>query len=223
MSNRHDRGPTKECGVGEGVDPVNGNDHIHVAATMVREDGTRSDGRFTDYETAQSAAWGDRSQVRVGDGGGSKFGTAVRGEKPAERANAARAGLGQTAPKELAERVWSAAVASSSEAEWVRDARVMIKPRFAARGTDVVSGYSVALKPADYNEKLVFYGGGQLGKDLRLGSIRRMWAEPSVGEAGEWQGKGSRVPWPTAGVATSVAAEMIADDHVLGSMGLLLT
>jgi hypothetical protein len=33
----------------------------------------------------------------------------------------------------------------------VRDARVVIKPRFAAGGTGVVSGYSVALKPADYN------------------------------------------------------------------------
>jgi len=187
------KAPIRWVAIHHGVS-TNGNDHIHVAATMVREDGTRWDGRFNDYKTAQAAARAIEVKYGLATVSGREFGTAVRGEKPAERANAARAGLGQTAPKELAERVRSAAVAASSEAEWVRrvrDARVVIKPRFAAGGTDVVSGYSVALKPGDYNEKLVFYGGGQLGKDLRLGSIRGMWAEPTVGDAtaaaGEWQ------------------------------------
>jgi len=188
------KAPIRSVAIHHGVS-TNGNDHIHIAATMVREDGTRWDGRFNDYKTAQTAARAIEAKYGLATVAGREFGTAVRGEKPAERANAQKAGLGQTAPKELAERVRSAAVASSSEAEWVRrvrDARVVIKPRFAAGGTDVVSGYSVALKPGDYNEKLVFYGGGQLGKDLRLGSIRRMWAEPAVGEAedaaaAEWQ------------------------------------
>lgn len=187
------KAPIRWVAIHHGVS-TNGNDHIHIAATMVREDGTRWDGRFNDYKTAQFAARAIEAKHGLATVAGREFGTAVRGEKPAERANAQRAGLGQTAPKELAERVRSAAVASSSEAEWVRrvrDALVVIKPRFAAGGTDVVTGYSVALKPADYNDKLVFYGGSQLGKDLRLGSIRRMWAEPTVGEAtaaaGEWQ------------------------------------
>ena len=73
---------------------------------------------FNDYKTAQAAARAIEAKYGLATVSGREFGTAVRAEKPAERANAQRAGLGQTAPKELAERVRSAAVASSSEGEW---------------------------------------------------------------------------------------------------------
>ena len=116
-----DKGFTEESGkapirwvaVHHGVS-MNGNDHIHIAATMVREDGTRWDGRFNDYKTAQTAARAIEAKYGLATVNGREFGTAVRGEKPAERANAQRAGLEQTAPKELAERVRSAAVPGSS-------------------------------------------------------------------------------------------------------------
>ncbi len=102
---------------------------------MVREDGTRWDGRFNDYKAAQAAARAIEVKFGLATVSGREFGTA---ERPAEPVNAQKVGLGQTAPKELAERIRSAAVASSSEAEWirrVRDARVVIKPRFALGAT----------------------------------------------------------------------------------------
>ena len=51
--------------------------------------------------------------------------------------------------EDLAQRVRAAAVASTSEAEWLRRVRadgVVIKPQFAAGSTDVVVGYRAALK-----------------------------------------------------------------------------
>jgi len=42
----------------------NGNDHIHVAATMVREDGTRWDGRFNDYRQAQQSGLARTIEVK---------------------------------------------------------------------------------------------------------------------------------------------------------------
>ena len=172
----------------------NGNDHVHIAASMVREDGTRWDGRFRDFKRAQDTC----RELEVKHGltrvEGRTHGTAERGEKPAERQQAARAEMDLTAPKDLAQRIRSAATAATSEAEWVRRVRadgVIVKPFFARGTTDVVSGYRAALKPEQYKGKLVFYGGGTLGRDLTLPRLREGWPEPSVQEAQhasqEWQ------------------------------------
>jgi hypothetical protein len=172
----------------------NGNDHVHVVASMVREDGTRWDGRFRDYKRAQDAC----RELEVKHGlrrvEGRLQGTAERGEKPAERIQAAKAGMDMTAPKDLAQRVRAAAVASTSESEWIRRVRgdgVIVKPFFARGTTDVVGGYRAALKPERYNAKLVFYGGGTLGRDLTLPRLREGWPEPTVEGAqhasDEWQ------------------------------------
>lgn len=58
---------------------VDGNDHIHVAATMVREDGTRWDGRFNEYKTAQAAARAIEVKFGLATVSGREFGTAVPG------------------------------------------------------------------------------------------------------------------------------------------------
>jgi len=171
-----------------------GNDHVHIVASMVREDGTKWDGRWRDFKTAQEAARAVEVKYGLARVEGRLHGTAERGEKPAERYAAARAGRENTAPKDLAHVVRSAATASTSEAEWVRRVRasdVVIKPYFASGSTDVVRGYRVALKPTAREERLVFYGGGRLGKDLTLPRLREGWPEPSVEAASqaaaEWQ------------------------------------
>lgn len=172
----------------------NGNDHVHIAASMVREDGTRWDGRLRDYKKAQDACRDLEVKHGLTRVEGRSHGTAERGEKPAERYQAARAEMNLTAPKDLAQRVRSAAVAATSEAEWLRRVRadgVVVKPFFAAGTTDVVGGYRAALKPEQYKDKLVFYGGGTLGRDLTLPRLREGWPAPSVEEAQhaseEWQ------------------------------------
>ncbi|WP_019146623.1 relaxase/mobilization nuclease domain-containing protein [Aeromicrobium massiliense] len=170
-----------------------GNDHIHIAASMVREDGTRWDGRYGDYRRAQEACRSIERKYGLAAVAGREAGLGARGAKPAELAQAERAGMPHTAPVELAHRIRSAAVASQSEDEWIRRVRkagVVLKPYYAKGTTDVVTGYKAALKPEDYNERLVFYGGGRLGKDLSLPRVREHFAEPtlesSAAAAAEW-------------------------------------
>ena len=174
-----------------------GHDHLHVAASMVREDGTKWS-PYRDFTRAQQACraleveWG---LVRVG---GAEHGTATRGATPAELGHQQRNDLPVIAREEVAQRVRAAAVASASEAEWVRRVRadgVVVKPRFAEGTTDVVVGYRAALKGQD---QLRFYGGGQLGRDLSLPRLRELWREPSIAQAdsaaAEWQAAHAGTP-----------------------------
>ena len=172
-----------------------GNDHIHIAASMVREDGTRWEGRFRDWPTSQRVCREVEQRHGLTVVQGPELGTASRGTRRVEaRKQDAAPGRSTSAvlPREdLASRVRSAAVASTSEAEWVRRLRgsgVVLKPRFAEGSTDVVVGYRAALKGQG---RLDFYGGGQLGRDLTLPRLREAWPQPSLEQAGEasaeWQ------------------------------------
>lgn len=178
-----------------------GNDHIHIAASMVREDGTKWAGQRTydreagrlvgDYEKAQKVC--RRLEARHGlqqlDGA-----QHARGEKPAERARAERQDRPVGERQELEQRLRRAAVASTSEAEWIRRVRadgVVVKPRFAKGTTDVVEGYRAALKPEDRATRLHFIGGRNIAKDLSIDRVRENWPAPSIEAATEaaeeWQ------------------------------------
>lgn len=191
----------------------NGNDHVHIAASMVREDGTRWDGRFRDWPTSQRVCRELEQRHGLQRVEGPELGTASRGARPAEtqrfeRETARAQEAGRAAPTalprvELAQRVRAAAVASTSEAEWVRRLRaggVVVRPRFAEGTTDVVTGYRVALRGQD---RLSFYGGGQLGRDLTLPRLREAWPEPTIEQAGEasseWQRAHRSQPAATSG------------------------
>src|SRR5699024_10558727 len=79
----------------------------------------------------------------------------------------------------LSLKVRAAAVASETEAEFVRRMRrsgVLVRPRYADRRTDVVTGYSVAERP-EAGERPIWYGGGQLGRDLSLPRLRDGWPD----------------------------------------------
>ena len=182
-----------------------GNDHIHIAASMVREDGDRwvAPARFRgrDFPAAQAVC----RELEVAHGlrlnDGSARGVAERGVKPQEQATAAKLGMDQSVRREIAERVRAAAVASVNEAEWVRRIRgdgMVIKPRFAQGTTDVVLGYRVALKTGDRGVPLRFIGGKNLAQDLSLPRVRECWPEPSLQEAtaasAEWQAAHSNEP-----------------------------
>lgn len=150
-----------------------GNDHIHIAASMVREDGTKWS-RHLDYKRAQDAA---RTLEK-------KYGLeelspvyAMRGLRPGEREAAERRGAPEPERRSLARKVRACATAAQDEAEFVRRFRrtgAMIKPRYAAGRDDVVVGYSVAERPPK-GVRPVWYGGGHLAKDLTLPRLRNEW------------------------------------------------
>lgn len=183
---------------------ANGNDHIHIAATMVREDGTRWSGQRSmdpgtgrlvgDYQKAQNVCRKLEAKYGLEVTADRVRGASERGVKPAQQARADRQDQAVPEKAELAARLRRAAVASTSEAEWIRRVRadgVVVKPRFAAGGTDVVTGYRAGLKTAREGEKLVLYGGRSLADDLSLPRLRENWNAPSVEAASEaaaeWQ------------------------------------
>lgn len=103
----------------------------------------------------------------------------------------------------LALKVRGCAAASRSEAEYVRRLRregLIVRPRFAYRRTDVVTGYSVAERP-QAGERPIWYGGGNLGRDLTLPRLRDGWEDtPTAASdaAAEWRAakRGRRVVAP---------------------------
>jgi len=105
-------------GVGKG-----GHDHIHIAASMVREDGTRWEGRLRDYPRSQQVCRDLERKYGLVAVDGRQHGTVGKGVRPVERRMAEQSGRPVTARDELAHRVRAAAVASTSEAEWVRRVR----------------------------------------------------------------------------------------------------
>jgi hypothetical protein len=155
-----------------------GNDHVHVAVSLVREDGTKA------------SVWNDRPRAqRVVGELERKHGLEVlesrqagrgdRGVKPAELAKTVRQGAPEPARATLARTVRGCAAAAGDEAEFVRRARragLLVRPRYAAGREDVVAGYSVAQRPAA-GERPVWYGGGHLAKDLTLPRLRADWPD----------------------------------------------
>jgi len=169
-----------------------GNDHIHIAVNLVREDGTKASIHH-DYSRAQSIARQlEQSQgLQLLESRGSDM--AMRGERPGEREIANRRGDDTVAAVRLERSVRAAAAASLDEGEFVRrlhQAGVLVRPRFAADRDDVVAGYSVALRPRNRDETIVWHGGGRLARDLTLPRLRDGWPDtPQSAQAGvdEWQ------------------------------------
>jgi hypothetical protein len=151
----------------------NGNDHIHIVASMVRDDGTKWNSWKSKYKSQQAARALEK-----------KYGLteldavrAERGYTPAEQAKATRQGLPEVERHSLARKVRTCATASADEAEFVRRARqegLLVRPRYAAGRTDVVTGYSAAVRPRK-GERAVWFGGNSLGRDLALPKLRSGW------------------------------------------------
>lgn len=175
-------------GVRHGVSKA-GNDHIHIAVSLVREDGTKAS-VWNDRNTAQrvSGELEVKYGLRVLESRQNGYG--VRGVKPAELAQAEKAGV-EPVRVTLGRQVRAYAAGSADEAEFVRRCRrggVLVRPRYASDRTDVVVGYSVAARPPA-GEKPVWFGGGNLGRDLTLPRLRSGWPdtpEEHTAAVAEW-------------------------------------
>jgi hypothetical protein len=176
---------------------TNGNDHIHVAVSLVREDGTKAN-THNDYQRAQNICRDLEREHSLEQLESRERGIGERGVKPAERARATRAGA-EVGVHRLERTVRAAATASLDEAEFVRRLRrggVLVRPRFAAGRDDVVAGYSVALRP-EPDTQVVWYGGGRLARDLTLPRMREGWPDSvhaAQGAVDEWKAT-AKNPW----------------------------
>ncbi|QNA72074.1 relaxase/mobilization nuclease domain-containing protein [Streptomyces sp. So13.3] len=170
-----------------GIDPRDGagcrwaavrhaDDHIHIVATLVREDGRRPDHHRSGQRAQAEARLIEKELglhlVAPGDG------TAAKRPTSAERHKAKRQGRERTAREELRETVRRAVAGATGESEFfdrLAAAGLLIRKRIAPSGD--LLGYKVAL-PDDRNkdDEPVFYPGARLAPDLSLPRIRERWS-----------------------------------------------
>lgn len=173
-------------------------DHIHIAATLVRQDGRRPQ-RGYDQRTVQREArrieidYGLR-RLKPGDG------TAAKRPTSKEHFKAKRLDQDATSREILRLRVRRAVAAASSEAEFfafLGATGVNVRPKTEPSG-DVI-GYSVAL-PGDVNkqDEPIWYAGSTLAGDLSLPKIRQRLTHTSPAPAPIPPGN----PWHQATAAT---------------------
>ncbi|MDV5145744.1 mobilization protein [Streptomyces sp. SBC-4] len=151
-------------------------DHIHIVATLVCEDGTRPDD-FRSGKRAQAEARLIEKELglhRVAPGDG----TAAQRPTSAERHKAERQGRERTAREELRETVRRAVAGATGDEEFfdrLAAAGLLVKKRVAPSGD--LLGYRVAL-PGDRNKdgEPVYYPGVRLAPDLSLPRIRERWS-----------------------------------------------
>lgn len=174
----------------------NGNDHIHLAVCLVREDGTWA----SDFQSMR------RSQ-RLARELETKYGLAplhdnaeergLPGVHRAESEQAARGGRPEPDRVRLARAVRAAAAQASTEQQFVAGlltSGVRVRPRFAEGGRERVVGYSVALRagPGNPDEQMRWFGGGRLARDLTLPTLRQRWGVGAKGEVAAvatWRGE----------------------------------
>lgn len=163
-----------------------GNHHIHIAVSLVREDGTKAS-THGDYRRAQKTCRELESKHGLEELSSVH---ATRGYDRAEPQTAVRSER-EMYRDSLSRKVRAAATSSGTEAEFVRrgrDTGLLMRPRYEKGTTDVVVGYSVAERPAR-GERPIWYGGGKLASDLGLGQLRQDWPDTpqdASAAAAEW-------------------------------------
>ncbi len=181
--------PAAWVAVGHGRS-ANGNQHVHIAASLVRIDG----GRVNTWQSKKvlSRVCTEIETTYDLTVVGGRAGRGMPGMSRVELERTTREQRAEPPRVTLARIVRKASIESKDEAEFVRRLRgngVLIRPRFEAGGQDTVAGYSVALKTKD-GESPVWFGGGKLARDLTLPSVRRHWDQSpeNVGSAiAEWR------------------------------------
>ena len=167
---------------------ADGNDHIHVAVNLVREDGTKAS-TWNDYRKAGTACAAIEERFGLEHVPGRITHRSVPEPSRADREISAARGDPEPLRVRLERTVRACGAAARSEAHFVALARangLLIRPRYADnQSTRAVTGYAVA----DHHGRQahsrktgitgpVWFGGGTLASDLTLPALRRRW-EPS--------------------------------------------
>jgi hypothetical protein len=152
-------------------------DHIHVVATLARQDG------------GKPRTWNDFYRVREAcQDAERRFGlrrtapadrTAARRATRAETEQAARRGWRETPRAALRRKVCTAAAGAGTEQEFftrLRQAGVLVRLRHSTTGPGQVTGYAVGLaRHMARDGGVIWYGGGKLAADLTLPKLRARW------------------------------------------------
>ena len=176
-------------------------DHVHVVATLARQDGTRPK-VWRDYPAVRSVC--RAAEARLGlTGTAPADRTAASRPARAETEKAARRGAVEVPRQQLQRQVRAAAVGATSEGDFMarlRSTGLVVRLRHGQAGD--VTGYAVGV-PGDTtgDGTQVLHGGGKLASDLSLPRLRQRWGDRRTGASDELV-----VPGPAATTASSVDA-----------------
>jgi hypothetical protein len=160
-------------------------DHIHIVATLARQDGTRPK-IWNDYYRVREACHDAERQFGLRSTAPADR-TAARRASRAETEQAARRGWSEPARVTLRREVCTAAAGTSSEREFftrLRAAGVLVRERHSTVNPSQITGYAVGLPGhAARDGGVVWYGGGKLAADLTLPKLRARWSGTAAGHA----------------------------------------
>jgi hypothetical protein len=189
-------------------------DHIHIAATLARQDGTRPriwNDFFRVREACQQAErkLGLRSTAPADR-------TAAKRATRAETEQASRRGWQEPPRTTLRREVCTAAAGAGSEQEFfgrLQQAGVVVRRRHSVTNPGEITGYAVGLPHHTAKDGTpIWYGGGKLAADLTLPKLRARWREP----AGQDSLSGAEMPATAVRAVlrnrVTVAAEQARDE-----------
>ncbi|MGP7815231.1 relaxase/mobilization nuclease domain-containing protein [Glutamicibacter soli] len=146
----------------------NGNDHIHLVVSMVREDGTKAS-THNDFHRAQVACRELEVEYGLPRLESQEHGQGLAGEKPAERARADRNHMALSDKFELQRRLRAALATANSAEEYLRHAQdhgVHIAPSFKPGSNTEVRGYRVSFGHSATDGKAVWYAPSKIDRTL---------------------------------------------------------
>jgi hypothetical protein len=159
-------------------------DHIHLVATLARQDGRRPNIWNDFYRVRQACRDAEAQFGLIATAPADR--TAARRPTRAETEQAARRNWGEAPRVRLCREVATAAAGAGSEQEFfarLAEAAVMVRKRYSTTNPAQVTGYTVGLP--EHRSKdggIVWYGGGKLAADLSLPKLRRRWNTPGAGD-----------------------------------------
>ena len=194
-----------------------GSDHVHLVVQLVAENGTKASVHY-DRPRAQDACRRLEAAFGLREVEGRGRAAGERGLKAGELAGDRRRGLAvgvegqddarpERASRRTLERVVRACgAAARDELDFINRLRsegLVLNARFAKGDTNQVDGYSVALRPPVAGEKLIWFGGGRLSRELTLPRLRENWPalDPKV-VADAWRKPATDRVGPRSGVRT---------------------
>jgi len=181
-------------------------DHVHLVATLARQDGTRPR-IWNDFYRVREACQDAERQLRLRSTAPADR-TAARCASRAETEQSVRRGWGEPPRVALRREVCTAAAGARGEQEFfirLAEAGVAVCKRYSTTDPGQVTGYAVGLPAHTARDGgTVWYGGGKLAADLTLPKLRRRWTA-SAREPGTLTGSGL-----SAAAARAVLRNMVA-------------
>jgi len=203
-----------------------GNDHIHIAVNLVREDGTKASA-WNDYRKAGQACAMIEQRFGLQPVPGRTSGRSVPEPSRKDREISSARGEPEPLRVRLERTVRACAAAATSETSFVAKVRqrgLMIRPRYSPDHR-TVTGYAVADPNRQARNRQsgtigpVWFGGGTLASDLSLPGLRCRWPAGHPSEAlGAWSAATGAVGPSPASKTTGSVRRMAGDPQAAADL-----